>query len=167
MERRTYSEAEVIRLAALAAADYAASCSGPTIRGRNGEKNLRGKSVEAVAEANGMTVEQVTPLVIDLAAAGWDDLSDHWQQVNVQSAHGMIEIMEKLGGPDVVSAVNLNDPAQRLRYGTLLHQAWLDQNAWAADDPVLSRDFADLPVGEQDKDIQQLKSLQAWLSEIG
>lgn len=35
-----YTSAEIIRLAILAAADYAAACTGPTIRGLSGEKNL-------------------------------------------------------------------------------------------------------------------------------
>ena len=59
----TYTKEQIIRLAVLAAADYAANCSGPTIRGRNGEKNLRGSSVQEVAEKNGMTVDEVTALI--------------------------------------------------------------------------------------------------------
>ena len=53
-----YTQEQIIALARLAAADYAASCAGPTIRGLNGEKNLRGKSIEEVAANNGITVYQ-------------------------------------------------------------------------------------------------------------
>ena len=70
-----YTQKQVEALARIAAADYAAACTGPTIRGRNGEKNLRGGSIEEVAMNNGITVEQAKALTIDLATATFDEMS--------------------------------------------------------------------------------------------
>ena len=46
-----YTEEQIIELAKLAAADYAAACKGPTIRGLNGEEKFRGRSIEEVTAA--------------------------------------------------------------------------------------------------------------------
>ena len=163
----TYTKEQIIRLAVLAAADYAANCSGPTIRGRNGEKNLRGSSVQEVAEKNGMTVDEVTALTVDLASASWDELSAHWKEVNEASARDMIDIMEAIGGPSVIASVDLDDPEQQLKFGTLLHAAWLQHpaNSWALGGDR-DKPYAQLPETEQAKDIQQLRSLQKWLAAL-
>ena len=161
---KTYTNEEIRALAVLAAADYAANCSGPTIRGKNGEKHLRGTSLEEVAKANGLTIDEAAALTVDLSTASFEELSPHWQAVNVESAEGMITLMEAMGGESVILALDLRDPEVRTRYGTLLHQLWLEQpaNSWARGGE-LDRPFSQLPKAEQDKDIQQLESLQKWL----
>lgn len=159
-----YTDHQIIALAALAAADYASACKGPTIRGLNGEKNLRGKSIEEVAANNGISIEEAQALTIDLATATFDEMSEHWKSVNIDSANGMIQLMESMGGEDVILAIDLEDEEQRLYYGDKLHQLWLEQpaNSWAKGGD-LDRPFSELPKEEQDKDIQQIHSLQKWL----
>lgn len=161
-----YTSAEIIRLAILAAADYAAACTGPTIRGLNGEKNLRGKSIEEVAANNDISVDEAKQLTVDLASASWDELGEHWQRVNLDSAEGMIELMDALGGPSVIASADLDNPEVQLKLGTLLHAAWLQQssNSWALGGD-LDKPYSELPETEQAKDLQQLRSLQKWLSE--
>ena len=163
---RQFTREEIIMLAALAAADYAASCSGPTIRGRNGEIHLRGSSIEEVAARNDLTVEEAKTLTVDLSTATFDELPPHWQRINIESAEGMIALMAAMGGPTVIAGLDLNDPDTRLRYGTMLHQLWLQQPANSSVSSELKRPFRFLDPAEQDKDIQQLISLQKWLSVI-
>lgn len=162
--KKTYTSEMIRNLAVLAAADYAAACNGPTIRGRNGEKHLRGTSLEEVAKTNGLTVDEAAALTVDLSTASFEELSPHWQATNIDSAENMIVLMEQMGGESLILALNLRDPEVRTRYGTLLHQLWLEQpaNSWARGGE-LDRPFSQLPKVEQDKDIQQLMSLQKWL----
>lgn len=162
--KKTYTNEMIRALAVLAAADYAAACDGPTIRGRNGEKHLRGTSLEEVAKANGLTVDEAAAQTVDLSTATFEELSPHWQATNIDSAEGMIALMEQMGGESLILALDLRDEEVRNRYGTLLHQLWLEQpaNSWARGGE-LDRPFPQLPKVEQDKDIQQLMSLQKWL----
>lgn len=159
-----YTHEEIRNLAVLAAADYAAACKGPTIRGKNGEKHLRGTNLEEIAKTNGMTLDEVAALTVDLSTATFEELSPHWQAVNVDSAEGMIALMEAMGGEGVILALDLRDPDVRAKYGALLHRLWLDQpaNSWAKGGD-LDKPFSALPKEEQDKDVQQLMSLQKWL----
>lgn len=161
---KKYNETEIRALATLAAEDYMKSCSGPTIRGRNGEKNLRGSSLQEVADKNCLTLDEAARLTVDLSTATFDELSPHWQKVNVDSAYGMIELMEAMGGAEVILGLNLDNPETRAQYGALLHNLWLQQsaNSWARGGD-LDKPFTELPKEEQDKDIQQLVSLQKWL----
>ena len=162
-----YTNTQIESLAAKAAADYAAACSGPTIRGLNGEKNLRGSSLEEVAEKNGISVEEARLVTVDLSTATWSELSAHWQSVNIDSARGMIALMTQLGGEQVILDADLSDPATALELGTKLHAAWLQQesNSWAIGGD-LDKPYSELPVSEQEKDLQQLRSLQEWLREM-
>lgn len=169
-----YTQKQIVDLARLAAADYAASCTGPTIRGLNGEKNLRGKSIEEVARNNGITVEEAEALTIDLATATFDEMSEHWQNVNIESAKGMIALLPAFGNGDpdrgaeviktVLTVPNFNIQA---KYAAMLHEAWLKlpANSWAIGGD-LDRPFDQLPPEEQAKDIQQLMSLHKWLVEL-
>lgn len=165
-----YTVEQVVRLAKMAAADYAAACTGPTIRGKNGEQFLRGTSYTEVyrsAEPLGLTPEEVVEMTVDLSTTDFDDLSPYWQRVNYDSAISMIEIMLEIGGPETVLGLNLKDCWTASHYGALVHQAWLAQpaNNWAKDGP-LDVPFELLPLKEQDKDIQQLRSLQCWLATL-
>ena len=78
MVMKNFTQEQITKLAKLAAADYAAACTGPTIRGLNGEKHLRGKSIEEVAVNNGISVEEAKALTIDLATVTFDEMSEHW-----------------------------------------------------------------------------------------
>ena len=162
-----YTPDQIAALAAIAAADYAAACDGPVIRGRNGESNLRGTSLEEVAEKNGLFIELAAALTVDLSVAAVEDLPSYWQQVNIRSAESMIALMEAMGGEDVVAGLDLDDPKVRAEYGALLHQLWLEQpcNDWAKGGE-LDRPFSLLDPVEQEKDIQQLLSLQRWLRSL-
>lgn len=170
MSNYVFTEEQVMELARLAAADYAAACTGPTIRGRNGEKNLRGTSIEEVAEANGISVEEAKRITVDLSTATFDELPDHWQQANIESAKGMIALLPSFAEGDndgatvlktVLAVPNFDVQA---KYAAKLHEAWLKlpSNAWALGGP-LDKPFEKLQEEEQAKDIQQLMSLYNWL----
>lgn len=186
--KHTYTDSQIKDLARLAAADYASTCEGPTIRGRNGEKEFRGRTKAQRAKALDISVEKAEQLglsnesmaevalrlgltwaeaqerLIDLATATFDEMSEHWRNTNIESAKDMIELMESMGGKGIILAIDFENKAQRLEYGSRLHQLWLEQpaNSWAKGGE-LDRPFADLDPAEQDKDIQQLVSLQKWL----
>lgn len=112
-------------------------------------------------------MDEAKQLTVDLASASWDELGEHWQRVNLDSAEGMIELMDALGGPSVIASADLDNPEVQLKLGTLLHAAWLQQpsNSWALGGD-LDKPYSELPETEQAKDLQQLRSLQKWLSEI-
>ena len=106
----TYTQEQIIALARLAAADYAAACNGPTIRGKNGEKEFRGMTAAGKAKALqiseeeaknlglkdetmadvalrlGLTWTEAQEKLIDLATASFDEMSEHWKNVNIESA---------------------------------------------------------------------------------
>ena len=169
-----YTQEQITALARLAAADYAASCAGPTIRGLNGEKNLRGKSIEEVAGNNGITVEEAEALTIDLATATFDEMSEHWRKVNIESAKGMIALLPSFGngdpdyGAEILKAeLAVPDFNTQAKYAAILHDVWLrlPANSWALGGD-LDRPFDELPEEEQAKDVQQLMSLYTWLRSL-
>ena len=169
-----YTQEQIIALARLAAADYAAACTGPTIRGLNGEKNFRGKSYEEVAQNNGISVEEAKKLTIDLSTASFDEMSEHWQNVNIDSAKGMIALLPAFGGGDpeegafiLKARLKVPDFNVQAKYAAILHEAWLKllANSWALGGD-LDRPFEELPEEEQAKDIQQLMSLYTWLCSL-
>lgn len=173
MEKFSYTEEQVRELAKLAAADYAAACTGPTIRGLNGEKHLRGNSVEEVAEKNGISVEEAKALTIDLSKVTFDEMSPHWQNVNIDSAKMMIELLSSFGnvtnsGEEVLLAVlSVPNFDVQAKYAAILHENWLKlpQNSWALGSD-LDRPFSELSEEEQAKDVQQLMSLYQWLKSM-
>lgn len=169
-----YSQEQVTALARLAAADYAANCKGPTIRGLNGEKNLRGKSVEEVATNNGISVEETKKITINLQTASFDEMPEHWKRVNIDSAEGMIALLPAFGdgdpdqGAEILKAMlKVPDFNVQARYAAVLHEAWLKlpANSWALGGD-LDRPFEELDEEEQAKDIQQLMSLTSWLCSL-
>ena len=169
----TYTKEQIIALARLAAADYAAACTGPTIRGLNGEKHLRGKSIEEVAASNGISVEEAKALTIDLSTATFDEMSGYWQNVNIESAKGMIALLPSFaeGGTDGATVLKtvlaVPDFNVQAKYAAILHDAWLriPANSWALGGD-LDRPFDELPEEEQAKDVQQLMSLYTWLCSL-
>ena len=170
-----YTQTQIVELAKLAAADYAAACTGPTIRGLNGEKHLRGKSIEEVAANNGITVEEAKALTIDLATASFDEMSEHWKNVNIESAKGMIALLPAFGNGDpdlgaemIKAMLTVPDSDVQAKYASILHEAWLKlpANSWAIGGE-LDCPFEELSPEEQAKDIQQLMSLHKWLDELG
>lgn len=171
---KSYSKEQIIALAHLAAADYAAACTGPTIRGLNGEKNLRGKSYEEVAQNNGISVEEAKKLTVNLAEASFDEMSEYWQNVNIDSAKSMIDLLPAFAegtsndGADVLKAVlKVPNFSVQAKYAAILHEAWLKlpANSWALGGD-LDRPFDELPEEEQAKDVQQLMSLYTWLCSL-
>ena len=168
-----YTQEQIIALARLAAADCAAACTGPTIRGLNGEKHLRGKSIKEVAANNGITVEEAKALTIDLATATFDEMSEHWQNVNIESAKGMIALLPSFaeGGTDGATVLKtvlaVPDSNVQARYAAILHDAWLKLpvNSWALGGD-LDRPFDKLGPEEKAKDVQQLMSLYTWLCSL-
>lgn len=169
----TYTKEQIIALARLAAADYAAACTGPTIRGLNGEKHLRGKSIEEVAASNGISVEEAKALTIDLSTATFDEMSGYWQNVNIESAKGMIALLPSFaeGGTDGATVLKtvlaVPDFNVQAKYAAILHDVWLriPANSWALGGD-LDRPFDELPEEEQAKDVQQLMSLYTWLCSL-
>lgn len=187
---KKYSREEIIFLAFLAAEDYRRGCEFTTLRGKENEEALRGLKPEElakklglpleqvlgnyeelcykeVAERNGLSVEAVKELTVDLSEKGFYELPPLWQQKNLASAEQMIELMETMGGEGLILGLDLNDPEVRVKYGTILHKVWLAQpsNSWAKDGP-LDKPFNEISPDEQEKDIQQLRSLQKWLRRI-
>lgn len=170
---KNFTHEQIIALARLAAADYAAACTGPTIRGLNGEKYLRGKSYEEVAVRNSISIEEVKKLTIDLATASFDEMSEHWQNVNIESAKGMIALLPSFSRDGVDGATVLKtmlkvpDFDVQAEYAAILHEAWLElpANSWALGGD-LDRPFDELPEEEQAKDVQQLMSLYTWLCSL-
>ena len=80
---------------------------------------------------------------IDIANAGYTQLSADWQAENKAAAEVVAQIIE--------SGKNYS----REEIGDIIHNAWLERNSWAKDDPVLGLPFAKLPKEEQDKDLVQ------------
>ena len=186
-----YNRNQIEALARLAAADYAAACTGPTVRSQDGGKEGRGMTLAQRAKALGITEREAKGLglhdetmaevalrlgltwaeaqekLVDLATASWEELSPHWQQANIDSAMGMIALMEEMGGEEAILALDLDNEVVRVEAGTRLHQLWLTQSAndWAIGGP-LDKPFVELDPVEQAKDIQQLRSLQKWLRSL-
>jgi len=142
----------------------------PAWRGANGEKELRGKTPEDVAAdlvAEGWSPEaaaiEATNRVIDIANTPYDQYSEHWKDANRGGAEFLVALIDERGA-DVLANLDLSDPAVRSEYGDLIHQNWLANNEWAKDGE-LGAPFDELPAEEQQKDIDQLGVLQAWLAE--
>lgn len=167
----TFVPRRIIALAKMAANDYAAACNGPTIRGLNGEKHLRGNSIEEVAANNDITIEEAKAITIDLATATFDEMPTYWQDVNIEAAKSLIDLLPAFGNGDydqgartlkaVLKVPNFKVQAE---YAAKLHEAWLKlpANSWALGGD-LDRPFDELPEEEQAKDVQKLMTLYTWL----
>lgn len=195
---KNYTQEQIVSLARLAAADYAAACTGPTIRGKNGEKEFRGMTAAGKAKALQISEEEAKNLglkdetmpevalrlglswseakdkLIDLATATFDEMSEHWQNVNIESAKGMIALLPSFGngdpdcGAEVLKAeLAVPDFNVQAKYAATLHDAWLKlpANSWALGGN-LDRPFDKLDPEEKAKDVQQLMSLYTWLCSL-
>ncbi len=95
---------------------------------------------------------------IDIANTPYEKLSPDWQAENKAAGKVVAEIIEskKLYSRDEI--------------GTIIHDEWLKRNSWAKSDPILGKDFIDLPEDEQDKDLVQydigIEAYQEMLKEI-
>ena len=155
-----FTDSQIELLAKLAAADYAANCKGPTIRGLNGEKELRGESYKEISERTGLSIEEVMHKTLDLSQASFDELSDHWKGVNIKSAQDMVSMIYAVGGTQTI----LDTLKNLWALASMIHEAWLDNpnNSWAKGGN-LDKPFDKLDPSEQMKDIQMLVSMFKWL----
>ena len=79
---------------------------------------------------------------IDIANACYTQLSADWQNENKAASEVVAKIVES------------GEQLSRDEIGDIIHNAWLERNAWAKDGE-LGVPFANLPKAEQDKDIVQ------------
>ena len=145
----------------------------PAWRGVNGEKAYRGKSTEDVAAdlvAEGWTPEaaaaEAQGKVVDIANTPYNEYSDYWKEQNRGGAEFLIKGLLDQFGADEITGLDLADPAVRSKFGTLIHNNWIERNEWVKDpqygNPELAKDFGDLNPDEQQKDIDQLAVLIDW-----
>lgn len=111
-------------------------------------KRLDFSNLPANVRINGDDVE------IDIANSSYFELSEDWKAEN------------KAAGEVVADIVKSGQNLSREEAGEIIHEAWLARNSWAADDPVLSKPFAELPEEEQEKDIAQLRIAQEAYAEM-
>lgn len=146
----------------------------PAWRGANGEKDLRGKSTEDVAAdlvADGWTPEaaaaEAAGKVIDIANTPYDQFSEYWKEQNRGGAEYLVGLVDERG-TDALSGLDLSDPAVRSEYGGLIHDNWIARNEWVQHpewgNPDLAKPFDELSAEEQQKDIDQLRVLQTWIT---
>ena len=138
----------------------------PAWRGARGEKHYRGEPPEAIADAEGITIEEARAKVVDIANQPYNEFSDYWKEQNRGGAEFLVKLLDERG-TDVLIGLDLTDEQVRAEYGSLIHNNWLDRNEWVKDhsygNPDLAKPFEGLSPEEQQKDIDQLGVLQAWL----
>ena len=163
-EKIMFDEKFVLTLAHLVVDNYKAQCDHPTIRGLNGEKSLRGDSLEEVSKNTGLSVEEVQKRTVDLAQASFDDLPPYWQNVNIDSARSLISMFEPIGNGDAQKG------AEKVRHivklfqelASEVHSLWLQNNQWAIG-TELEDPFDKLHPSQQMKDILVLFALEKAL----
>lgn len=79
---------------------------------------------------------------IDIANSSYDQLSPDWQAENKAAAEVVAQIIESEKEYTIDEV------------GEIIHSAWLERNAWAAEGP-LGVSFAELSKEEQNKDLAQ------------
>lgn len=107
------------------------------------EPRVKTTKDEAWIEANG--TDQV-----DIANTTYEGLPADWQAENKAAAEVVVGVFNERNG-----MVDLNDPDTRAAVGEQVHTAWLSRNEWAKGGD-LDVPFADLPVDEQNKDLDQV-----------
>jgi hypothetical protein len=107
------------------------------------EPRVKTTKDEAWIEAHG--TDQV-----DIANTDFENLPSDWQAENKAAAEVIVNVFEAHNGQ-----VGLDNPATRTNIGETVHAAWLSRNEWAKGGD-LDVPFADLPVEEQDKDLNQV-----------
>ncbi len=107
------------------------------------EPRVKTTSDEAWIEANG--TDQV-----DIANTTYADLPADWQAENKAAAEVIVGVFNERNG-----VVDLDDSDTRAQVGEQVHAAWLSRNEWAKGGD-LDVPFADLPIDEQNKDLDQV-----------
>lgn len=107
------------------------------------EPRVKTTSDEAWIEANG--TDQV-----DIANTTYEGLPADWQAENKAAAEVIVGVFNERSGN-----VDLTDPETREAVGEQVHEAWLSRNEWAKGGD-LDVPFADLPLDEQNKDLDQV-----------
>lgn len=139
----------------------------PAWRGVNGEKALRDKSPDSLV-AEGWTPESAASAVIDIANTSYDQYSEYWKDQNRGGAEFLVGLIDERG-TETLLGLDLTDPSVRSEYGNLIHENWIIRNPWVKHpewgNPELAKPFDELSDDEQQKDIDQLAVLQAWLAD--
>lgn len=86
---------------------------------------------------------------VDIANTAFDALPADWRAENEAAALVVVEYLAS-------QAVDLEDPSSRSAAGQYVHKAWLSRNGWAHGGE-LDVHFDDLPLSEQEKDIDQVR----------
>lgn len=107
------------------------------------EPRVKTTKDEAWIEASG--TDQV-----DIANTTYEGLPADWQAENKAAAEVVVGVFNERDG-----AVDLNDQGTRTAVGEQIHAAWLSRNEWAKGGD-LDVPFEDLPVDEQNKDLDQV-----------
>lgn len=87
---------------------------------------------------------------IDIANTTYESLPVDWQTENKAAAEVVVSVLNERKGN-----VDLGDPDTRVAVGEQIHAAWLSRNIWARGGD-LDVPFVDLPVDEQNKDLDQV-----------
>ena len=88
---------------------------------------------------------------VDIANTSYEDLPEDWQYENKQAAAVVVNILSEYSG-----SVELENDMIRSAVGEKIHSAWLERNSWATGGE-LDVSFDDLPLEEQEKDIDQIR----------
>lgn len=141
----------------------------PCWRGNNGEKEFRDKSPKMLVDEGYFgTEEEAREHLTDLANDSFDQYSEHWKEANRGAARFLIDMTDRTPGAksEILSADFENDKAMRSKYGTLVHENWMERNPWDKDKrPDLFVPFDNLVPAEQQKDIDQLVILKDFLEQ--
>lgn len=97
---------------------------------------------------------------VDIANTNYEDLPEDWKGENKAAAEFVVGLRQELDEAGVNGS--LDDPAVREYVGDEIHKAWLSRNEWAKDGD-LGVAFSELPLDEQEKDLDQYRTLQAVL----
>lgn len=92
---------------------------------------------------------------IDIANSAFVELTPDWQKENYDAALVCVDIM-----------FNSNEYHSKEEIGEKIHQEWLKRNEWGREDEILSKPFEELPVEEQDKDLNQFKIAREVYKEV-
>lgn len=97
---------------------------------------------------------------VDIANTSYEDLPEDWKGENKSAAEFVVGLRQGLAEAGVVD--DLEDPDVREHIGNEIHDAWLSRNDWAKDGD-LGVGFAELPIDEQEKDLDQYRTLLSVL----
>ena len=89
---------------------------------------------------------------VDIANTCYADLPSNWQADNYAAAKAAVEAVARFGVTEEA--------------GSLIHEDWMELNAWAKDDPELSKlfiSFSSLSEAEKEKDMAQVRTAARFL----